>query len=597
MKRKNAMAFAAVCAGLSLLTACGSGSSSSSGGSGGSAAGGGGGTAAAYNAGLTGVVNASTKAGGTLNYALSNAPDSTDPGNTYYAYMWDFSRLYARPLLTFKSAPGTAGLQLQPALATGLGQVSSDGLTWTYKIRSGVKFEDGSPITTKDVKYAIERSTNYASATLPNGPTYFQQYLTDPTYPGAYKDTSADKMGLTGIDTPDDTTIVFHLQHPFADFNYLVTSPQTAPVPQAKDTGSKYQEHPLSSGPYMFSSYDPNKGFTLVKNPQWSAASDPNDKQLANTINVAFNVQAADIDSRLLNGSLDLDLDGTGVQTAARARILGSKQLQVKSDDATTGFLWYAALNTQVAPLNNVDCRKAIEYAVNKTTQQTAYGGPIAGGDIGSTVLPPTVVGYKKADMYEATTQPNGDIAKAKDELTKCGQPNGFSVNISARGDRPKEVSAAQGIQEALAQVGIKAQIDQYPTGSYFSTYAGVPNFVHQHDLGILMGGWGADWPDGFGFLSQITDGRAIKAAGNSNLQEENNPQINMLLDKATETTDASARNTIYAQIDQIMMSDAVILPEVYAKALLYRNPETTNVFVTEAYGMYDYTQIGTSGS
>ncbi|HEX4702734.1 MAG TPA: ABC transporter substrate-binding protein [Pseudonocardiaceae bacterium] len=594
MKRKNAVAFAAICAGLSLLTACGSGSGSSTGGSGGS--GGNSGTPA-YNAGLTNVVNPSTKAGGTLNYALSNAPDSTDPGNTYYAYMWDFSRLYARPLLTFKSAPGTAGLQLAPALATGLGTVSADGLTWTYHIQPNVKFEDGSTITTKDVKYGIERSTNYAPSVLPNGPTYFNQYLKDPTYPGAFKDTSPDKMGLTSIDTPDATTIVFHLSQPFADFDYLVTNPQTAPVPVAKDTGAKYQEHPVSSGPYMFSSYDPNKGFTLVKNPNWSSSTDQNDKQLVNTINVAFNVQAADLDSRLLNGSLDLDLDGTGVQTAARAKILNSKSLQVKADDATTGFLWYAALNTQVAPLNNVDCRKAIEYAVNKTTQQTAYGGPIAGGDIASTVLPPTVVGYQKADQYNFAANPNGDTAQAKSELQKCGQPNGFSINISARGDRPKEVSAAQGIQESLSAVGIKAQIQQYPTGSYFSSYAGAPNFVHQHNLGILMGGWGADWPDGFGFLSQIADGRAIKAAGNSNLQEENNPQINQLLDKATSTKDAAGRNAIYAQIDQIMMSDAVILPEVYSKALLYRNPNTTNVFVTEAYGMYDYTQIGTTGS
>jgi peptide/nickel transport system substrate-binding protein len=587
MKRKNAMAFAVVCAGLSLLTACGSGSSGSSGGGSNTAG------TASYNAGLTSVVNPSTKAGGTLNYALSNTPDSTDPGNTYYALMWDFSRLYARPLLTFKSVPGPDGLKLIPGLATGLGKVSSDGLTWTYTIQSGLKFEDGSPITTKDVKYAIERSTNYAPSVLPNGPTYFQQYLTDPTYPGAYKDTTPGKMGLTGIDTPDATTIVFHLQHPFADFDYLVTSPQTAPVPLAKDTGSNYQTHPVSSGPYMFSTYDPNKGFTLVKNPQWSAASDTNDKQLANTINVAFNVQAADIDSRLLNGSLDVDMDGTGVQTAARARILGNKSLQAKSDDATTGFLYYAALNTQVAPLNNVDCRKAIEYAVNKTTQQTAYGGPIAGGDIATTVLPPTVAGYQKADQYGFTGSPNGDVTKAKAELQKCGQPNGFTINIAARGDRPKEVSAAQGIQEALGAIGVKAQIQQYPTGSYYSSYAGVPNFVHQHDLGIILGGWGADWPDGFGFLSQITDGRAIKAAGNSNLQEENNPQINQLLDKATQTLNAGDRNKIYAQIDQIMMSDAVILPEVYAKALLYRSPSITNAFVTEAYGMYDYTQIG----
>lgn len=591
MKRNKTVAFAAVCAGLSLLTACGSGSSGGSGGSGGTASSG----APAYNAGIQNIVNASTKTGGTLNFALSNTPDSTDPGNTYYAYMWDFSRLWARPLLSYKDVPGTAGLQLVPNLATGKGQVSQDGLSWTYHLKPGLKFEDGSAITSQDVKYAVERSTNYAPDVAPNGPTYFQQYLTDPTYPGAYKDTSPDKMGLTAIDTPDPTTVVFHLQHPFADFDYLVSMPQTAPVPPAKDTGAKYQEHPVSSGPYMFSSYDPNKGFSLVKNPQWSAASDPNDKQLVNQINVEFNVQAADIDSRLLNGTLSLDLDGTGVQTAARAKILGQKRLQTYADDATTGFLWYAALNTQVAPLNNIDCRKAIEYAINKTTQQTAYGGPIAGGDIATTILPPTVDGYAKADQYNFLANPNGDTTQAKSELQKCGQPNGFSINIGARGDRPKEVSAAQGIQEALGQVGIKAQIQQYPTGSYFTSYAGSPNFVHQHDLGILMGGWGADWPDGFGFLSQISDGRAIKSAGNSNLQEENNKALNDLLDKSTQTTDAAGRTAIYTQIDKLEMGDAVILPEVYSKALLYRNPAVTNVFVTEAYGMYDYTQLGVS--
>lgn len=592
MKRKKTVAFAAVCAGLSLLTACGSGSS---GGSGGSSSSGASGGAPAYNVGLQNIVNPSTKTGGTLNLALSSTPDSTDPGNMYYAYMWDFSRLYARPLLSYKDVPGTAGLQLVPNLATGMGQVSSDNLSWTYHIKPGLKFEDGTPITSKDVKYAVERSTNYAPDVAPNGPSYFVQYLTDPSYAGAYKDTSPDKMGLTAIDTPDDNTIVFHLQHPFADFDYLVSMPQTAPVPPAKDTGAKYQEHPVSSGPYMFSSYDPNKGFTLVKNPQWSAASDPNDKQLLNQINVEYNVQASDIDSRLLNGTLDLDLDGTGVQTAARAKILGQKRLQTYADDATTGFLWYAALNTQVAPLNNIDCRKAIEYAINKTTQQTAYGGPIAGGDIATTILPPTVDGYSKADTFNFQASPNGDQTQAKSELQKCGQPNGFSVNIAARGDRPKEVSAAQGIQEALGQVGIKVQIQQYPAGQYFTSYAGSPNYVHQHDLGILMGGWGADWPDGFGFLSQISDGRAIKPAGNSNLQEENNPQLNQLLDKSTETTDKAGRTALYAQIDKMEMGDAVIVPEVYSKALLYRNPAVTNVFVTEAYGMYDYTQLGVS--
>jgi peptide/nickel transport system substrate-binding protein len=166
---------------------------------------------------------------------------------------------------------------------------------------------------------------------------------------------------------------------------------------------------------------------------------------------------------------------------------------------------------------------------------------------------------------------------------------------MSVRGDRPKEVATGQGIQEALSQVGIKVQIDQFQSGQYYTNFAGSPAYVHSHDLGIIAGGWGADWPSGFGFLSQVVDGRTIKPAGNTNLQETNDPQINAMLDSAAKNQDANARNAIYTQIDQKIMSQAEILPEVYAKALLYRNPKVTNVYVTKAYGMYDYTQMGLS--
>jgi peptide/nickel transport system substrate-binding protein len=581
MKRRNTVAAIAVGAGLVMLaSACGSGGGATN-------------SSAGYGAANTGVVNASNKTGGTLTYGISDAPDSTDPGNTYYAYTWDLVRLYSRPLLGFKPAPGNAGLQVVPDLATGLGQVSDNGLTWTYHIRPDVKFEDGTTVTTKDVKYAIERSTNYAPDVLPNGPTYFQQYLADPTYPGAYKDTTPGKMGLTSVDTPDATTIVFHLTQPFADFDYLVTNPQTAPVPEAKDTGANYQEHPMSTGPYKFSSFKPDQSFTLVKNPEWSASTDPNRKQLADTINVLEKVNADDLDNRLIDGSIQIDMAGTGLQAAGRSKVLQDPNLKKNADDTLTGRTWYINLDTQVAPLNNLHCRMAIEYAVDKVADQTAYGGPVAGGDIASTVLPPDITGYQPSDMYEAASHPHGDLVKAKSELQACGQPNGFTTNISARSDRPFEVSAAQAVQQQLKKVGITTDIQQFPHSKYFSDFAGVPAYVHQHDLGIMMMGWQADWPTGFGFLQQIADGRSIKPAGNSNLAEENNPQINALFDKASSSNDANTRNQIYGQIDKLMMQDAVFVPEVYAKELDYRNPKATNVYVSQAYGMYDYTQIG----
>ncbi len=88
-------------------------------------------------------------------------------------------------------------------------------------------------------------------------------------------------MGLTAIDTPNATTIVFHLQAPFPDLPYVLAFPNSAPVPPAKDTGTNYQLHPLSTGPYMFQSYPLNKQLTLVPNPNWNPATDPNAKQLA----------------------------------------------------------------------------------------------------------------------------------------------------------------------------------------------------------------------------------------------------------------------------------------------------------------------------
>jgi peptide/nickel transport system substrate-binding protein len=228
---------------------------------------------AEYDAALNAVVNPSGYRGGTIIFDNSGVPDSTDPGNTYLGYMWNFARLYGRTLVTYRSAPGAAGLQLVPDLATSLGQVSDHGLTWTYHLKPGIKFEDGSTVTSQDVKYAIERS--YARDVLPNGPLYFQVLLQDPTYPGPYRDTTPGRLGLTSVQTPDPATIVFRLRQPFADFDYVAAMPQTVPVPRARDTGANYQLHPVSTGPYMFQDYQLGKQITLVRNPYWNPAATP----------------------------------------------------------------------------------------------------------------------------------------------------------------------------------------------------------------------------------------------------------------------------------------------------------------------------------
>jgi len=587
MPRRSITGLAAVGAVAALaLAACGG--SSSGGGSGGSS------SPAGFNAAVTKIVNPSNaKTSGTIYFGNSSTPDSTDPGNTYYAFMWNFSRLYTMPLMTYASCPGACGLKVVPDLATAPGVVSDGGLTWTYHIKPNVKFEDGTTVTSQDVKYAVERT--FDRSVLPLGPAYFPLLLAPqkPAYPGPYKDRSKNIMGLQAVQTPNQTTIVFHLAHPFADFNYVAAIPQSAPVPPNKDTGANYQLHPISTGPYKFQSYQLNKTLTLVPNTFWNPATDPNAKQLASKITVTMNMNANDVDNRLLAGDLNVDMAGTGVQAAARAKILSSPTLKSQADNPISGFLWFAYLNTVVPPMNNVHCREAVEYAANKVNLQTAYGGPFAGGAIASTVSPPNVIGHKAFDLYDALSKPQGDPAAAKEQLKLCGHPSGFTTGIAYRSDRPKEVAAATALQQALSQVGIKTTLHGYPAGTYYANFAGVPKYVHQHDLGIDFGGWAPDWPDGYGFFDFISAGNTIGAAGNTNIEELNDPVVNNDLNQMALASNATTRNGYTSKIDMQIMKDAGILPEVYAKSLLYRSPQLTNVYVQPYYGMYNYAVLG----
>src|SRR5262249_6486969 len=132
-----------------------------------------------------------------------------------------------------------------------------------------------------------------------------------------------------------------------------------------------------------------------------------------------------------------------------------------------------------------------------------------------------------------------------------------------------------------------------YPQGDYFKLYAGKPAYAKQNGLGLMANGWGADWPDGFGFLQQITDSRTIRqSGGNTNLTVKI-PDVDKMFDQALVTTDIAAREQIWAQIDSRVMDEAVILPGVWAHGLLYRPPNLKNVFVTDAYGMYEYLALG----
>src|SRR5215210_2658958 len=584
--RARGLAAVGVSAAL-VLAACGGG-----GGGGGGASQGSGNQSsqAGFNAASTSIVSPSDKKGGTLKFANSGDWDTLDPGETYYAYSWNFARLYGRSLMMFKSAPGKEGNQLVPDLAEAPGQASSDAKTWTYKLRKGVKFDDGAEVTAADVKYAVLRSTD--KKTFPNGPAYWDALLNLPSgYQGPYK--SPNMNTDSAIETPDKYTIVFHMNQPFSALDYVAAQPDTIPVPKAKDTGAKYRSSIVSTGPYKFADLQPGKSFNLVRNDQWDPATDPNRKALPDRIEVSLNVNADDIDNRVISGDLDADVVGSGVQPAALSRVLQDPTLKENGDNPVSSRLWFTSINPTVAPLDNIECRKAVLFAMDQTAYQAAYGGQFAGGDLATTVLPPLIPGYQAFDLYPNGQDNKGDVEAAKKSLEACGQPNGFATNISYRAERPKEKATAEAFQQALSRVGIKLTLKPYPLADYFSSYAGNPPYVVKNKLGLVVNGWGADWPDGFGFLSQITDSRVIREAGGSSNTSVRIPEVDKILDSALQELDTDKRNQIWGQIDKRVMEEAVIYPGVYSKALLVRSKNATNIFVSDAWGMYDYVGLG----
>jgi peptide/nickel transport system substrate-binding protein len=548
---------------------------------------------AAFNAALTGIVNPSDKKGGTLHLVNSSDLDSWDPAITYYGYGWNLNRLYTRTLMGYPTKPGTDGLKLVPDAAADVPTISSDGKTYTFKLKSGLKFDDGTPVTSKDFKYGIERV--FAQDVLPGGPTYPIDFLDQGQhYPGPYKDKDPNKLGLKSVETPDDSTIVFHLASPFGDFQYLLAMPDTGPVPVKRDTGAKYTNAPASSGPYKVQSYQPGKKIVFTRNTYWDPATDTIRKALPDEIDVDLGLDTNEIDNRLLDGSADIDVGQTGVQQAAQTKILLDPKLKASADEPTTGAIRYFNIIPFNKPTDNIHCRNAIIYAMDGTAMQTARGGPDAGGALGINMLPPNIAGYDA--NYDPFTLKQGhpQVDKAKQEMAACGKPNGFSVVIASR-NKGKEPKTAQALQQALSAVGIKSTIQQYDASQYFSSVIGSPSNVRKQGYNIALEGWSADFPTGYGFLQPLIDGRVIRPSGNYNVSELNDPAINGLIDQAKAESDPTKAAAIWTQVNQKVMETSTYVPFTYDKALNYRNPRVTNVYVTLAFGEYDFQAMGVS--
>jgi peptide/nickel transport system substrate-binding protein len=516
-------------------------------------------------------VHPSAARGGTLRLLMTDAPVSLDPGNIGSAYGADLARLYARSLTTYAPVPGRDASRVVPDLAESLGRPSDGGRTWTYRLRRGLTYEDGRPVRAADVKYAVARSGYTAELTA--GPRDLRDALRG-AYWGPYLD--HDLGHFTGVTTSGDRTVVFHLRRPVADFDQLVASPQTSPVPRADDTRLRYERHPLSTGPYRFARNDIGAGFTLVRNPHWS--DDPNRAALPDRIEVTERVAAADVDARLLAGTADADLTGAGVLTKTRDDVLASPARRARADDPLTGLVRYAMLPAGVKPLDDVHCRRAVQYAADRAAVRSAYGGTAA-GDVATNVLPPSAEGFQRFERYPH------DLTRARQELRACGHPSGFSTSIAVRDDRPGDTAAATALSRSLAAAGIRTRVTRLSVFTWGAT-AGSPAYVHAHGLGVVLDAQAAGRPSGYAFLAPITG--PIGKTGDRNIMELRDRTVDGLLAGGEETFDPARRAAFWTRADRRVMEDAGLVPLIDERTVLYRPDTLRNVRVQPVYAAYD---------
>jgi peptide/nickel transport system substrate-binding protein len=535
------------------------------------------------DAGVDGVRAPSDATGGTLRLVTGEL-DSLDPQRSYVPGVWNLMRLYVRTLVTYSTVPGRTD-ELVPDLATDLGTTPDGGRTWTWTLKEGVRFENGQPITSRDVKYGIERS--FASDVVVGGPTYVVDLLDDPAnpYAGPYQDETPDKLGLGSIATPDDRTITFTLTTPALDFPYVMALPSSSPVPVGEDTGGAYGGKPVSSGPYRVTSVDAPTGIRLERNPEWDPATDDVRTALPDAVVVRTGVSGVARDQALLAGSADIDLSGSGVQPTVTTGRVDDEQVAARVDDVVTGSVRLLALPTTVAPMDNADCRAAVAAVVDRAAVQKSLGG--ATSAVRTARLWPRAL-----DGGPEQTDPRPDLDAAREALARCGRPDGFST-VFAIPDATSARALADTVSEALAEVGIMAEVRPLDATTYYATDVGNPESVTANGYGIVLATWKADFPTPASFLVPLVDGRSIRPVGNTNYAHLNAPELNARVDTARAAAEPAAADEAWQQVVGAAEATGVYVPLATNRVQLLSGQRLRNGVVMQPYGGYDVATAG----
>ncbi|MGY5125422.1 ABC transporter substrate-binding protein [Streptomyces nigrescens] len=526
------------------------------------------------------VVGGTPQKGGTLTVLSNQDFTHLDPARNWVVSDMDFgTRLLYRTLVTYKAAPGTAGAELVPDLATDLGTSSNGARTWTFHLKRGIKYEDGTPVTAQDVKYNVERSF---SPDLPGGADYAARYLAGAE---GYQGPGRGKH-LDSIKTPDDHTLVFELRKPFAEFPNATVIPTFAPAPKARDKGPQYDNRPFSSGPYKIESYQRGKKLVLVRNTHWDASTDAVRKAYPDKLVVVMGLKANQIDDRLIAGQ---GADASAVSWGAlrpesAAKVLPNAEVKKRLIAESTNCTDMVQMHTGRAPFNEVKVRQAVRYALDKDSVLTASGGP-AFNDLSTAYMPAALFGGKQPDTLKIPA--TGDVERARQLLKEAGKPDGIETKLTvSTGDKGR----AEAIQQSLGKAGIKVTIETVDPSAFYATIGDTKNRTD-----MVYTGWCPDYPSGSTFLPFVFDGRYIKEKGNSGNHSlfRDKPTMKRMDDIAA-MTDARQTNAAWQRLDGEILAKSPAVPVLVRRWPLILGSNIAGAYGQTSFGgQLDYATVG----
>jgi peptide/nickel transport system substrate-binding protein len=480
---------------------------------------------------------------GTLR-AVIDTIDYLDPQQAYTGQSWWAMWNVYETLLTYRHVDGPAGYKLVPGLAQSLPTVSRNGKVYKFKLRKGVKYSNGSLLKASDFEWAIKRGF------LAQGQGV--GFYTDIAGAEAYSKNPTAGGDISGIVTNNaKRTITIRLAKARGDFLTILALLFAAPVPGNTDPAIQNGTIP-GTGPYKFTNYDPNRSFTMARNPFFKPTKNI-PKGNPNTIDVQLVGDADAATQRVINGQADYSNAAIPPDRIADAKSKGKLLLR---KTANTYYFW---MNIREAPFNRLKVRQAVNYAIDRKALQTLVWGGL--GRPTQNVLPPTYPSYRKLNLYPH------NLTKAKTLINQSGA-KGAKVTVWTR-NVSDAVTAAQYYTSLLNQIGLDASLNVLPRATYYTTIGNVNTHAQTG-----WARWLEDYPHPLDWFDVLLNGDRITDQDNNNYAWYKNRKTDAAIESLKKAPILTpAVNARWAKVEKQIMQQAPwapwsnrVFPEFFGK-------------------------------